>query len=183
VIDPNLAPRPVCAAGSSAPAFVTGAYLNPGIPLVTQALVLHFDLAQAAPFLACAGLFATALLAWPLAALFQPRDNRRAGFARWLAIVTMLLDLVFAAAVVALIWLTNQQQPGLLRFGLPPEAAPLFVVPWVAAALTAGLVVLTLLAWKDGDWSLAGRVHFTLVVAAAGAFVWLLYSWGLMRVG
>jgi pimeloyl-ACP methyl ester carboxylesterase len=180
--NPNLAPRPTCVSGSTAPAYVSGAYLNPAIPRVAQALVLQFGLAQAAPFLACAAVFVTALAVWPVAALFQRPPSRRAGFARWLASVTALVDLLFAAAVVVLILLTNQQQPGLLTFGLPAEAAPLFWVPWLAAALTLGLAVLALLAWKDGDWSLVGRVHFTLVVAAAIGFIWLLYSWGLIRI-
>jgi hypothetical protein len=154
--------------------------LNPGVERVAHSLVLRVDLAQALPFLACAALFMTALLAWPMAALFRRPASRQAGFARWLATVTVLVDLAFAGAIVAFIWLTSQQQPGLLKFGLPPDTAPLFAVPWVAAALTAGLLGMTFLAWKDGYWSLAGRVHFILVAAAAAGFIWLLYSWGLM---
>jgi hypothetical protein len=113
-------------------------------------------------------------------AISQRRGKRPAGFARWLATVNVLLDLLFAAAVVALIVITNQQQPGLLLFDLPPEAAPLFGAPWLAAVLTADRLWLTVLVWKDGYWSLVGRVHNTLVVAAAAGFIWLLYSWGLM---
>ena len=180
VENPALAPRLVCDISAPAPAFVKAAYLNPGIDRLAQNLVLRFDLKQALPFLACAALLATGLVVWPLAALFQPRGPRAAGFARWLAIVTMLLDLLFAAALVALILLTNQQQPDLLVFGLPPEVAPLFLVPWIAVALTAVLVWFTFLAWKDGYWSLAGRVHFSLVVAAAAGFLWLLFQWSLL---
>ncbi len=180
VENPALAPKPVCDTSGAAPAFVTAAYLNPSIYRLAQGLVLHFDLAQALPFLVCAALFVTALLVWPPAALFQRRVSRAAGFARWLATVTVLLNLLFAAAVVALILVTDAQQPGLLRFGLFPEAAPLFLVPWVAAILTAGLLWRSFLAWKDGYWSLTGRVHFTLVVAATAGFIWLLYSWGLL---
>jgi len=180
VVNPALAPKLVCDLGASGPAFVTAAYLNPGVDRLAQSLVLHFDWRQALPFLACAALFATALLVWPPAALLQRRGRRAAGFARWLATITVLLDLLFAAALVALILLASQQQPGLLVFGLPPEAAPLFAVPWIAMALTAGLVGFTLLAWKDGYWSLAGRLHFSLVAAAAVGFLWLLYAWGLL---
>jgi hypothetical protein len=142
--------------------------------------VLHFDWYRALPFLACAAVFASALIVWPPAALFQRRGRRRAGFARWLATITILLDLLFAGGVVALIWVTGQQQPGLLVFGLPPEAAPLFWVPWLAGVFTAGVLWLGFLAWKDGDWSLAGRIHFTLVAAAAVGFIVLLASWGLL---
>lgn len=180
VENPGVEPKLVCDPGSNTAAFVTAAYLNPGIDRVAQRLVLHFDLAQALPFVVCAALFATALLVWPATALFQQRGSRKAGFARWLAFVTLLLDLLFAAALVALIVFTDDQQPGLLLFGLPPEAAPLFAVPWVAAAFTMALLWLALLAWKDDDWSPASRVHYTLVVGAAAGYIWLLYSWGLM---
>jgi hypothetical protein len=78
------------------------------------------------------------------------------------------------------IWQVNVQQPGLLVFGLPPEAAPLFVLPWLAAALSVGLLGLAVWAWKARYWSLASRVHYTLIALAAAGFVWLLYSWGLM---
>jgi pimeloyl-ACP methyl ester carboxylesterase len=148
VENPGVAPKPVCDIGANAPAFVTAAYLNSGIHRVAQSLVLHLDWAQALPFVLCAALFAPALPVWPPAALFQRRVSRKAGFARWLAIITLLLDLQFAATLVALILLTNDQQPGLLLFGLPPEAAPLFGVPWVAAA--AGYI------WLLVRWGLMG---------------------------
>jgi len=178
---PALAPKPVCDTGSDAPAYVTSAYVNPSVERVAQALVLHFDTSAALPFLACAGVFATALLVWPPAALLRRPPSRQAGFARWLATVTVLLDLFFAVALVVLIWATGQQQPQLLLFGLPSEAAPLFWLPWLAALLTAGVLFMTLLAWKDEYWSLAARVHFTLVAGAAAGFIWLLYSYGVLR--
>jgi pimeloyl-ACP methyl ester carboxylesterase/uncharacterized membrane protein YhdT len=178
---PDLAPRPACAVSGSVPAFVTAAYLNPGIPRVAQQLVQRFDTQQALPFLVCLGVFVTALLAWPVAALFRHSGSRMAGLARWLATVTLLLDLLFAGALIALVVVINQQQPELLLFGLRPEAAPLLAVPWVAGALTVGVLGLTLLAWKDGYWSLAGRVHYTLVAAAAAGFIGLVYAWGLIH--
>jgi pimeloyl-ACP methyl ester carboxylesterase len=180
VENPALAPKVVCDTVANTVTYVTAAYLNPGIQRLSHSLVLHFDWYRALPFLACAAVFASALIVWPPAALFQRRGRRRAGFARWLATITILLDLLFAGGVVALIWVTGQQQPGLLVFGLPPEAAPLFWVPWLAGAFTAGVLWLGFLAWKDGDWSLAGRIHFTLVAAAAVGFIVLLASWGLL---
>jgi pimeloyl-ACP methyl ester carboxylesterase len=177
--NPALAPRLVCDLSGATLTYVTAAYLNPGVDRLDQGLLERFDLAASLPFLACGLLFVTALAVWPPAALFQKRGPRAAGFARWLATLTILLEGLFAAGLAALIFLTRQQQPGLLVFGLPPEAAPLFVVPWIGLALTAGLLWFTVLAWKDGYWSLPGRVHFSLVVAAIAGFLWLLYQWGL----
>ena len=47
----------------------------------------------------------------------------------------------------------------------------------LAAVLTVGALVYTVLAWKDRLWGLAGRVHYTLVTVAAVAFVWFLNYW------
>ena len=43
-----------------------------------------------------------------------------------------------------------------------------------------GAILLALLAWVRGYWSVWGRVHFTLVVLAAAGFAWLVYQLGLM---
>jgi CubicO group peptidase (beta-lactamase class C family) len=50
----------------------------------------------------------------------------------------------------------------------------------LAALLTAGALVYTVLAWKKGYWGIAARVYYTLVTAAAVAFVWFLNSWNLL---
>jgi hypothetical protein len=165
------------------PQFATAAYFNPGVYRAAGFLLARPDYWQWLPYLLCAALFLSGLLVWPVAAAqrrgAQPAE-RTPGFARWLAIMTGLIDVLFAAALVALMAQTYVRQPGLLVFGLPPEAAPLFVVPWVAAALVVVLVLLAVLAWVRGYWSVWGRVHFTLVVLAAAGFAWLVYQLGLM---
>jgi hypothetical protein len=50
----------------------------------------------------------------------------------------------------------------------------------LAAVLTAGALVYTVLAWKKGYWDIAARVYYMLVTAAAVAFVWFLNSWNLL---
>jgi CubicO group peptidase (beta-lactamase class C family) len=47
----------------------------------------------------------------------------------------------------------------------------------LAAVLTAGALVYTVLAWKNGYWGIAYRVYYTLVTVAAVAFVWFLNYW------
>jgi hypothetical protein len=61
-----------------------------------------------------------------------------------------------------------------LLFGVPLFIKALLVLPMLAALLTVGVLVLTVLAWKDGYWGIAGRVHYTLVTVAALAFLWSL---------
>jgi pimeloyl-ACP methyl ester carboxylesterase len=173
---PAVPPSQACVAAEPGPKFVTAAYFNPGVYRAAGWLLIRPDYSQWLPYLLCAALFLSGLLVWPAAA----PAARAAGFARWLAIMTGLVDVLFAVALVALMAQTYTQQPRLLVFGLPREAAPLFVVPWLAAALAAILVFLTLLAWTRRYWSVPGRVHFTLVVLAAAGFAWLLYQLGLM---
>jgi hypothetical protein len=50
----------------------------------------------------------------------------------------------------------------------------------LSVPLTLGMVVLAALAWKDRYWSVAGRVHYTLVALAAVLFVFMLNSWNLV---
>jgi hypothetical protein len=50
----------------------------------------------------------------------------------------------------------------------------------LAAVLTAGALVYTVLAWKNGEWGIAARAYYTLVTVAAVAFVWFLHYWNLL---
>ena len=179
---PSVPPESGCVGSQPAPDFVTAAYLNPGIYPVAGWLLVKPNLEQWLPFLACAALFLSGLLIWPVAAVRQRREPgpSGAGFARWLASMAGLLDGLFAAALVWLMLQTYQAQPRLLVFGLPPEAAPLFVAPWAALVLAVALLAVALLAWQGRYWSIWGRLHFTLVAVAGAGFVWLLYRWGLI---
>lgn len=47
----------------------------------------------------------------------------------------------------------------------------------VAALLTAGALLYTVLAWTKSYWNIAGRAYYTLVTVAAVAFVWFLDYW------
>ena len=50
----------------------------------------------------------------------------------------------------------------------------------LAAVLTVGALLYSVLAWKRGYWGIAARVHYTLVTVAAVAFVWFLNYWNLL---
>jgi len=179
---PGVAPNLPCAQSRAGPPFVTSVALNPGVYRLASRLLLAGDWRAALPFAVCALLFISALLVWPIAALRGLRRHAERGpwMARWLAALVAALHLGFSALLLVLIVTTAEAQPYLLLFGLPPEAALLFAVPWVAAALSLGLVVFAVLAWKDGYWSAFGRIHYTLVTVAALGFVWLLRQWGLI---
>jgi hypothetical protein len=50
----------------------------------------------------------------------------------------------------------------------------------LSAVLTVGALIYSVLAWKRSYWSIAARVHYTLVTVAALAFVWFLNYWNLL---
>ena len=45
------------------------------------------------------------------------------------------------------------------------------------AILAVGAVVFTVLAWRRGYWTLAWRIHYTLVTLGAAAMVWWYFNW------
>ncbi|MCC7361186.1 MAG: alpha/beta fold hydrolase [Anaerolineales bacterium] len=182
VSNPGVAPNAECARALGGPAFVTQATINPGVYRLASRLLLQGDYVRAVPFAVCALLFASALLYWPIDMLRALRKHapRAAWAARWLAALVATLHLAFLALLLIFIINTSTSQPYLLLFGLPPEAAPLFAVPWVALALSVGLALLAWPVWREGYWSPAGRVHYTLVTLASFGFVWLLLDWGLL---
>lgn len=47
----------------------------------------------------------------------------------------------------------------------------------LAAVLTPGALISTVLAWKNRYWGVAYRLYYTLVMVASVAFVWLLHYW------
>ena len=103
----------------------------------------------------------------------QKPAARDARVAHWIILGMSVLNLLFVAGTV--LW------------GNP---APLFGVSMIykivlglgvlAAVLTAGALVYTLLAWKNSYWSIAARAYYTLVTVAAVAFVWFLNYWNLL---
>jgi CubicO group peptidase (beta-lactamase class C family) len=50
----------------------------------------------------------------------------------------------------------------------------------LSAVMTAGALVYTVLAWKNGYWGIAARAYYTLVTVAAVAFVWFMNFWNLL---
>ena len=56
----------------------------------------------------------------------------------------------------------------------------LLVIPMVTTVLALVLVAMAVFAWRDGTWTLAGRIHYSLVVLAAVTFAgWAAY-WNLL---
>jgi pimeloyl-ACP methyl ester carboxylesterase len=68
----------------------------------------------------------------------------------------------------------------ILRFGVPAEFAPFFVIPIAAFVMTLVLVGIMLLVWKRRTWSVLGRIFYSLVTLAALGFAGFLIRWGVL---
>jgi CubicO group peptidase (beta-lactamase class C family) len=98
---------------------------------------------------------------------------RGARAADWIVVGISLLNLLFVMGTV--LW--GNPHP---VFGVSLIYRLVLALPVLAAVLTVGALATTVLAWKDVFWGLAGRVHYTLVMVAAVAFVWFLNYWNLL---
>ena len=126
-------------------------------------------------------LFLSALLLWPIQAW---RRRRRADAeatpslartARLVAWVMSALSLTFLVALAVFL-----REPTEIAFGIPVSVTLLLWLPVVGTILLVGCLALTLLAWRRGLWSFAGRLHYSLLSVAGLSFTWCLNYWNLL---
>lgn len=128
----------------------------------------------------CAALFLSTLV-WPIGKLYRAvcrrkkEEKKAPGLARWLAGVMSLLFVVFLAGMFTI--LGNAEQLG---YGVPASLKVLLVIAIIASVLSLGVLIFTLLAWVRKYWFGCARLHYTLVLAAALAFIWFLNYWNLL---
>jgi len=129
---------------------------------------------------ACLVLFLSAVFAWPVGWLLRRRRERArdpllARLARLCAWLLGPLSVVFVVGIrTYFLGLTEA------AYGVPAAVKALLVIAVVAAVLAVATVVLAVVAWVKGFWRVPGRVHYTLVAAAAAAFVLWLNYWNLL---
>ena len=131
---------------------------------------------------ACFVFFVSMLIFLPIRFLI---DRRRGGekkvssrWARWgrgLSGIFSLLNLLF---FVGLLMGLGNTTP--FAFGVPTFFVFVLSIGLVASVLGVVSVAFVVLAWKQGYWSLAGRLHYTLVTFASLAFIWFLNNWNLL---
>ena len=101
--------------------------------------------------------------------------NRGAGAAQWIILGISVLNLLVVGLVWVAMWgMTNEllDPPMILKTVLGLGV--------LSPVLTAGALVYTVLAWKNGYWGIAGRAYYTLVTVTAVAFVWFMNYWNLL---
>lgn len=106
-----------------------------------------------------------------------PQSPIMARRAHLLAVLVCTLNLVFLIGMGLAIFGTDYWQ---LFFGLPKVAIALLVIPPITTGLTLGLLIFTVLAWKNKYYSIIGRVHYSLMSVAAVGFIFFLNYWNLL---
>jgi CubicO group peptidase (beta-lactamase class C family) len=126
--------------------------------------------------LVCVGTFLSML---PVA-LIRFIRNRRAELAsrgartaNWIIVAICILNLLFILGIA--LWF-RPMHPSELH-DIPRIVEIVMGLAVLAALLTVGALVYTVLAWKNRYWGVAYRVYYTLATIAAAAFVWFLYYW------
>jgi hypothetical protein len=123
-------------------------------------------------------LFISVLITAPIQAVINRRhgtDPRPAPrTAPWILVAISLLNLIFLCGM-----LFGYHPPTELH-GVALPIKLLLTTTVISALLTAAALVYIILAWKNRYWGIAMRVYYTLVTAAALAFVWFLNQWNLL---
>jgi hypothetical protein len=98
--------------------------------------------------------------------LFSPLER----WGRYLAGALILLNLVIVGFVVSVL----VGDDSVMQFGYPTGFTIAGILALVSGAGAIALLVCTAGAWRQRSWGIAGRLHYTLVAAAALYFVWYL---------
>lgn len=106
----------------------------------------------------------------------RPSPPPRPRAARWLAGITAA---VLVGAPVGLIAALAGGAVD-LTYGLTWWFTAVLALPVVGAMGAVATLGVTALAWRDGYWGVPGRVHYTLLAVAAGAFAGLMAYWQVM---
>lgn len=124
----------------------------------------------------CVLLFLSVIVWAPISFWIKSRfrDQPPARLASLCSIALSALGVAFMIGFIVLF--TNPET----ALGLPSWSQYLFLLPWVVSVLAIGMVFFTILIWRKRYLSIPGRIHYTLVMLVALAFVWWLTYWNLL---
>src|SRR5215212_5063445 len=104
---------------------------------------------------------------------YRKADPRGARVAYRIVVSISVLNLLFVVGTV--VW--GNPVP---LFGVSMVYKIVLGLGVLAAVLTVGALLYSVVAWKRSYWGIVTRVHYTLVTVAAVAFVWFLNFWNLL---
>ena len=101
------------------------------------------------------------------------QDSKPAGFARLSGNLASLIHPLFIVGFLAIQMRVISGNLGFLFYAV-------MILPIILAVLSLIITVFAIIAWKKSYWGLGGRIHFSLLAAAALANSWFLYYWNLI---
>src|SRR5579875_2167849 len=104
-------------------------------------------------------------------------ENGALRWARWAAAVLGAMNVFF---IIEMLHLLNRMDDWDFVYGVPPDIKALLWIPTVTTVLAAVVVCFAIWAWRRRFWSLAGRIHYSVIAAAALVFVWFFAYWNLL---
>jgi CubicO group peptidase (beta-lactamase class C family) len=131
----------------------------------------------------CVIFFLSAFIMWPvrpLISLFRNKSPQVDPHQRrpWvIAGLVGTLNLVFLIGLPLSLWIIGFWK---LAYGVPAVVIALLCLPLIASVLTLGLLIFTVLAWKDNYWSFIQCSFYSLVSLAAVVFIPFLAYWNLL---
>ncbi len=128
-------------------------------------------------------VFLSGCAVWPAGYLIRRLRNKPlqvARFSRLARALACLIGLLNVFFLVGLAWTLLQVDLYEFTYGVPSALIVLLFIPLLTTSLAIGLLILTVLAWKDKFWSLIGRLHHSLVTLATLAFIPFLLYWNLL---
>jgi hypothetical protein len=127
-------------------------------------------------------VFLSAGIVWPLIHRIRSgRENssaesRGSRYARLLASVISGLNMVFIIGFAISYGLLNDS----FVYGVPPVITDFLVIPLINVVLTVGLVVFSILVWKQGYWHIRLRLYYSLITLTSVGFFFFLNYWYLL---
>jgi pimeloyl-ACP methyl ester carboxylesterase len=189
--DPTTEPDSSCVAGVPVPGFVQEHDLI-FVPSFYEYYwgVIGYNRIQHNLYLACENAFLWVILfllvlgvAWAIRLRrHRTPPDRTALLAFSFAGLVSVLSYGFSQVMRSVSSAVAASEPMAFHFGLPAQYGPLFAIPLVLALLTVVLVVIAVLAWARGTWSVLARALFALLILPAVGFTVLLGWWGWLAV-
>jgi uncharacterized membrane protein YuzA (DUF378 family) len=121
---------------------------------------------------------------WPIRAVLDCQASgvttRPTRWAHWTLGIASVLFLAFFGAISSLAADEAIVNNLMYNASVPFSIVAALFLPLIGITLTFGAVAFTVLAWVKGYWNVWDRLHYTVVTAAALAFIAWLNYWNLI---
>lgn len=138
---------------------------------------LHLILLVISLLILMSGVVAS-LIGWIVRRLRRNNEKRSTlgKLASWMAGLTTILNILFLTGIMS----TVSEPNSYFLVGNVLIMKLVLTPPIISTLFTAGMIVTTLLIWRNRTWILSARIHYTLMTLAAVVFIVILNYWNLL---